>query len=196
MSKSTLIMLGIIAVMFAGLVGLGVHVWHMHQTPAAAPGFQPTVEMKETKPLLRIKKQMTVPLVTIEKKSVEAKIKELPKEITDNPDKEYTATAEIAPNKGKTDVVSVTDMETGETKLIAKQEKQSFFGLPNEFFVGGRYGISTEGKKYTTYGGYSGLRIWVFTLSPYLSGSYLPEADKYKVKNIQGEAMLQGEFRW
>ena len=197
LDKSHSIMAGIIVVLLLAL-GFGASWWyHSRQAPIpSTPGFQPTAEMKETKQITRVKEQMSVPLVTLKKEEVEKAVPNLPKEITGDPDNKYTTTTEVNPNKGKTNVVTYTNIKTGKTKSVAEVENPPFFGLPKEVFVGGRYGISTEGTKSTLYGGYRGLRVWIFTLSPYVSASYLPQAIQYKVKSFQGEAMFQAEASW
>jgi hypothetical protein len=185
--------LGGICIALAIVLAVIVTHWLNSGKAAPAQGFQPTVEMKETKDIPRVKEQMTVPLETLVKKAVEEKVKGLPVSITSNPDARYTATAEIKPNEGKTDVVSVTDMKTGKTELIAHQEAPALFGLPNKKVIGARYGISAEGTVYDLHAQWDVLRIWVFNLGPYVEASYYPTATHDKAR---GRAMLQVEARW
>jgi hypothetical protein len=60
--------------------------------------------------------------------------------------KQITATAEIAPYDGKTDVISVLDTEKGTSEIIAKQVPLSFMGFENkkEFYIEG--GLNTKGN--------------------------------------------------
>jgi len=50
--------------------------------------------------------------------------------------KQITATAEIPPYDGKTNVISVLDTEKGTSEIIAKQEPLSFFGFENKKRIG------------------------------------------------------------
>lgn len=98
--------------------------------------------------------------------------------------KQITATAEIPPYDGKTNVISVLDTSTGASEIIAKQEPLSFFGFENKRELGARVGYSTDGMEMrsTVFGRWSVARVGGVHISIY------GEA------NSRGEGIGQLEF--
>jgi hypothetical protein len=92
-------------------------------------------------------KTVTIPgperIVTIEKIKIVEKLV-LPPSIADDPNKVITGNADIGPSEGGTSVVSVLDVVTGETEIIAKEKPVSLFGFPSNIEAGVRYGLSTQ----------------------------------------------------
>lgn len=106
------------------------------------------VKVPEIRKVEKIKR-VEVPverIVVLEKTAVAEKI-ELPPEVKQEETKQVTATAELPPHEGKTNVVSVVDTRTGETELLAKQEPLPFMDLESRKEIGIRYGFDSAADR-------------------------------------------------
>jgi hypothetical protein len=156
------------------------------------PAFLTTTEyvrVPEIKEVVKVKR-VNVPgpkeIVTIEKPVIVEKLK-LPEDIAQDQNKQITATGEIPPYEGKTNVVAVMDTQAGTSEIIAKQQPLPFIAFKNEKEFGIRAGLDTiEGKRGDLYGRWTFFRIGSVHLALYGEGNTRPE----------GKAMLDISYRW
>ena len=135
-------------------------------------------------------KTVTIPgperIVTIEKIKIVEKLV-LPPSIADDPNKVITGNADIEPSEGGTSVVSVLNVVTGETEIIAKEKPVSLFGFPFNVEAGVRYGLSTQDlQQGNLFARWQFLRIGKLFLGGYGEMTTKPEA----------KAMLEVAFKF
>jgi hypothetical protein len=129
-------------------------------------------------------------IVALDKKTVSKKLK-LPDEIANDEKEQVVATAQTpaTDTTGKTDIVAVTDTDTGKTEIVAKQEPLSFFALENNKAIGLRYGFGSSSK--INYEADAYVRWDVVRLGSVHLGLY------GEVNSLgDGKAMIQAEYRW
>ena len=134
-------------------------------------------------------KRVEVPvekIVTIEKTVVVEKLK-LPDSVSKDPNKQITATAEIEPYEGKTNVIAIIDTKSGESNIMAKQQPLSLFAFENKKEIGARYGTSIKnGIEADVYGRWDFVRVGNLHLGAY------GEATSYG----EAKAMISVGYRW
>jgi hypothetical protein len=125
-------------------------------------------------------------VVTIEKPVIVERLS-LPPEVATDPAQVITGNADIEPSESGTSVVSVLNVDTGETVMIAKEKPQSLFGFPADIESGIRYGLSTRTlQEGDIYARWQFLRVGKVFLGVYGEISTQPEA----------RAMLDLSYRW
>lgn len=151
--------------------------WYHPQTKTVTRTQYQTVEKEKVVEKIRT---VRVPgpkeIVTIEKIKIVEKLV-LPPSIANDPNQVVTGNADVPPSEGGTSVVSVLDISTGETTIVAKEKPLSLFGFPSDVEVGIRYGLSTDtAQQGQVYGRWSFLRVGKLYLGAYADVSTKPEA--------------------
>lgn len=103
--------------------------------------YQTVVQEKEVVKIKRITVPGPVRIVTIEKQVIVEKLGINP---VPGDDSEIIANADIPCSEGGTSIVTLMDMTTGESTIIAKEKPLSLFGFPSNIEAGVRYGLSTD----------------------------------------------------
>lgn len=86
------------------------------------------------------------------------------------PNEEVTATGQIKAHDTKYNALSVLDTQTGDSKILIKEDK-SFFGLPNDRSIYAKVGYSTNSETQVTVGGeYKILRVGNVKFGLYAEG--------------------------
>ena len=127
-------------------------------------------------------------VITIEKQVVVEKLK-LPEQIAKDVNKQVTATGEVAPYEGKTNVVAVIDVKSGESQIVAKQVPMSFFDFESKKEIGVRYGYGSASKvnmEADIYGRWDFVRVGNVHVGVY--GEVNTNGD--------GKAMISAGYRW
>jgi hypothetical protein len=140
MKKSTII------ITIIALLAIIAAVWGWYRPPVTLSKTE-YVKVPEIKTVTKVKR-VRVPvkeIITLEKKEVSAKL-HLSEEITNDDNKQITATAEIPPYEGKTNVIAIFDKQNNTTQIDAKQQQLSFFALENKRAIGLRYGYASIGS--------------------------------------------------
>lgn len=114
--------------------------WYKPQ-PALTPDFARPREIQSATKIPKVDIP-TEKIVAINKKAAAKKLK-LPDEIAADERKQITATAEIPPYDGITDVIAVFDTETAQTEINARRRQRAFLEMMNQGAIGLRYGINT-----------------------------------------------------
>ncbi len=161
--------------------------WYRDQHPAVISRTE-YVKVPEIKTVTKIKRVMVAvkEVVTIEKPVIVEKLK-LPEEIAKDENKQVIATGEVTPYEGKTNVVTVLDTKSGESRVIARQQPLPFIDFENRRELGLRYGPSVKnGMEADIYGRWDFLRI---------AGAHL---GLYAEANSNGDAkaMISVGYRW
>lgn len=140
--------------------------WYRDQHPplASKAAFVEQQPVKEAEKIKTVYIQGPERIQVIEKPIIIERVGGLPADVKENPDRQITATAEIPPHEGKTDVVSTTDIKTGKSEILAKQRPLSFIDFESKPEIGVRLGPTvTEDDHdlygFTVYGRWSFLRI-------------------------------------
>lgn len=188
MQTKTKIIIGVVGV-FAVIALLSMlSAWYKPATTVTQATFEKPPEMKPAKKI----KTAAIPvrqIIALDKKEASEKLK-LPEEIAKDDTKQITATAEIPPYEGKTDIIAIFNTATQATQINAKQQRLSFFALENKKAIGGRLGyvfgdrIGTEGE---VYGRWDFLRVEHAHVGFY--GDFNPQA-------ATGRLMINLEYRW
>lgn len=161
--------------------------WYKPAPTVTQATFSKPPEMKSAKNI----KTSAIPVrqvIALNKKDASEKLK-LSDEVAKDDTKQITATAEIPPYEGKTDVIAIFDTATQETTINAKQQRLSFFALESKLAIGGRLGYvigdrtGTEGE---VYGRWDFLRVTHAHVGLY--GDFNPQA-------ATGRAMISVEWR-
>jgi len=144
---------GVEIALFLVVFGMGASMLWTHLHPPAAPSaqFTPAPPIPQAAEI----KVVTVPgppqIVTVEKQTVVRDLK-LPDEIAKDPDKQVTATAQVANiDGGKTDAVAIMDTKTGRS-IIETKEERPFFAFLSQKEAGIRAGIGIHGPEGGLYG--------------------------------------------
>jgi len=156
--KKTIAILVLILLLVAG----GLFAWYREQN---RPVISKTeyVNVPQVKEVVRIKR-VEIPVkkvVVLDKKEASKKLA-LPEEIKKDPARQITASGEIAPYEGKTDVLAVLNTGSGESSIIAKQRPLPLFDFENKKEIGIRYGFSVKASdnyEGAAYGRWDFLRI-------------------------------------
>lgn len=130
--------------------------------------------MPEEKKFAKIPKK-TIPapkqIVVIEKEAIAQEM-----DTVFEADDQVVSNADIPPSDGGTSVVTVLNMETGQSKTFAKEKPESLFSLRNDLEVGVRYGVSTEnGQEGQIFSRWQFLRVGECKLGVYGEISSDPE---------------------
>lgn len=154
------------------------------------------VEYREVPKIVERVKVVEIPIekiVIIDREDLEKKIPKLAETIKEK--EEVTATGVIPPYKGKTDVASVIDTESGKSKIVAKRRPLSTFQLMSETEIGTRLGISTYGGLATDiYGRWTFLRIKKGYFGIYAEGSGANR--RYMGNEFEAKLMLDFSLRF
>lgn len=143
------------------------------------------------KPVANLQRRRTAvkEVEVYDKKSVSDVLK-LPENISNAPEKEITANAEIPAYKGKTSVISVIDKNTGRSEIVAKQKPLPLFEFLNEKEIGIRYGyqfsLASPSMAGEIYGRYTFARLGNVHIAAYGVIDNKPTA----------KAMIEGSYRW
>lgn len=105
----------------------------------------------------------SAPLQVYDKKKA-AKEMKLPEEIIADP-REVTATALLPPSDGGYTVAAVTDVVTGKTELIKKEEERPLFGFGGKTEIGALVGVTSGGDAVIGYVRQDLLRIGPINLA-------------------------------
>jgi hypothetical protein len=189
MNTKTKIIIGVVIILVLLALIAAIRGWYTGLPKLLTTQWLTAPEIKEAAKIPKAK----VPLkgiVTISKKEVSKKLK-LPDDIAKDDNKQITATAEIPPYEGKTDVAAIMTIVDGEgkTEIIAKQQPLSFFGLENRGALGVRWGYSSRAANKTELDGYGS---WNFLrIGATHTGFYGEVTSTGDIK-----AMVGLEFRW
>lgn len=122
-------------------------------------------------------------IITIDKQTIADKLDIHP--ISDN--EQIISNADIPPSESGTSAVTVLNMDTGESKIIAKEKPLSLFGFPSNVEAGLRYGLATQsGQEGDLFARWQFLRVGKVYLGAYGEMTTKPEA----------KIMLEGSFRF
>ncbi|MCE5212124.1 MAG: hypothetical protein LLG40_11265 [Deltaproteobacteria bacterium] len=187
-------MTGKVKIIIGGVTLLAVVIfamcrWYFPQYSVSLANFAKPKEMQSATKIDR--KEIPVQkIVALDKKTASKKLK-LPEEIATDDRKQITATAEIPPYDGKTDVIAVFNTETRETEINARQRPRSFFELINNGAIGARYGYAIGTEADNNMGGDVYARWDILRTGNVVSGVY-------GELNSSGEckAMITVEYRW
>lgn len=132
--------------------------WY-HETPQLPQKqFAPVAALPQVKNVP--KEEIKPAKVVVYQKAALAKKVALPPEVLNDGAKHVTATADLPPSKGGTEVISVIDEKTGESTIFAKAKPLPLFGFANEKKLGLAYGASTlRGPEARLYGEYTFARV-------------------------------------
>jgi len=98
-------------------------------------------------------------VIVIEKEKLVTK-RELPDWLKNDNNLQVTSIGLVDPYKGKTEILSMIDLNTGENKLLQRRLRLSFIQFLNEKEIGVRYGT-----EFTGFAKYTFLRIGDFYIS-------------------------------
>ena len=146
------------------------------------------VSVPQVKEVVKIKRvEIPIEKVVVLEKEAAAKKLDLPADIKNNPDKQITATAEIPPYEGKTNVLAILNASSGGTTILARQLALPFFDFENKKEIGIRYGASIKNTmEGDLYGRWDFFRVASVHLGLY--GEVNTTGD--------GKAMLQAAYKW
>lgn len=157
------------------------------------------IKVPEIRTVTKIKR-VQVPvkeIEVIEKEKIIEVIKEIPQTIKDDPNKQITATAEIAPYEGQTDVVAVIDTASGKSEILAHQRPLPFFGFENKKELGIRYGVSTSGQVADIFGRWSFLRLGRAHIAAYAEATTRKDSRQTGMTyKPEAKAMAEVSYRW
>ncbi len=179
--------MGILAVVVLAALGIGAALgWY--GKPADIRALPVWNEAQPVKTVTKIK-TVKVPgpkeVITIEKEKIVEKLK-LPDWVKDDVNQQAIATAEIPPYEGKTNAVALLNTQDGSSRIIAKQMPLPFFDVPNEWEIGGGYGIDTHGQQMAQIDArWTFLRLGDIRVAGYIEGNSRPE----------GKAMIKAYIR-
>lgn len=100
-------------------------------------------------------------IVVIEKDRLKT-IRQLPDWVTSNDKMQITAVGLVEPYKGKTEILSIINIDTGKSQLLQKRLSLSFIQFLNEKEIGMRYGTEFVG-----FGRYTFFRAGDFHVAGY-----------------------------
>jgi len=137
MRLATIFQIGVIALAVIGVAHLGIGIYDRWTGPK--PG-APFVAQPQARPTAGVT-EVTLPVqkIIIYQKEEVAKRVPLPPSISDNPDKEITASATVKPSEHTTTVLSVLDKETGKSEIFTRKEPLPFYELSMKGRIGTRY---------------------------------------------------------
>lgn len=172
------------------MAGVMLWNWYHPKEGASSPQWTPAPQIKEVVKIKRVEVPGPEKIITIEKERVVQEIG-LPESISTDPYKQVVATATIPPYKGQTDVVAITDTQSGASEITTKQKPLPLFGFPNEKELGARVGIGTSGEKMMDiYGRWTFFRVGSWHLGIYGEGT---ATDRQETR---GKASLDVSYRW
>ena len=105
---------------------------------------------------------IAVPKVRVYRKAEAVKKLHLPGAVAIDSAKQVTSTAEVAPSKAGSEVVSVLDTTTGVTSMLVKEKPLPFFGVENQKRIGIGYGGGTRGPEAKLFGEWTAVRVGGF----------------------------------
>ena len=157
-----------------------VYNWYKNAPVVSQSEYTPAPEIKKAKEIKH--KQIPAPtqIDVLDKDDAVRELK-INDPVKSDERKQITATAEIPPYDGTTNVISFMDIKTGVSEIIAKQEPLSFFGFPNKKRMYGKIGYSTGCEIQATIGG-----EWLFLRVGNITGGVYAEARGYfgNINNI------------
>ncbi|MGD0229901.1 MAG: hypothetical protein ABSC19_06010 [Syntrophorhabdales bacterium] len=174
------------------VVAMAAHtVYDLRRRPAPVPAAQyaPAPSIPGAEKIKTVMVPGPTKIVTIEKPVIVSSLK-LPDAIAKDPDKQVTATAQVAPYAGKTDAVSVMDTKTGVSEIELKQEKLPFFGFVNQKETGVRAGVGVNGYTGEVYG------RWTFARTGDVYWAAYGAAGTDQRMQAEGKVMLDVGLRW
>lgn len=175
------ITLGVVAVI--ALASMAWNWYHPRVNNITTTEYRTVQEEKVVTKIKRVAVPGPTKIITIEKAAVSTKL-----DVAIPEGKEVIANADIEPSEGGTSVVTVMDMTTGESTVIAKEKPLPLFGFPADVEAMIRYGISTQGvgQQADIAVRYQFLRVGKFKLGAYGELSSQPQA----------KAMLEVAFKF
>jgi hypothetical protein len=145
--------------------------------------YRTVTEQKEVVKIKRVEIPGPVRIITIDKQTIADKLDIHP--LADN--EHIISNADIPPSESGTSAVTVLNMDTGESKIIAKEKPFSLFGFPSNIEAGLRYGLASQsGQEGELFTRWQFLRIGKIYLGAYGEMTTKPEA----------KAMLEVSFRF
>lgn len=118
------------------------------------------IQLAPTKAVESVPKvEVPVKFVKVYNKAAVVKKVTLPQEVKDDSQKEVTAVVDLPPSKGGTEVVSVLDKTSGETRIFAMEKSLSLFAFENDKRIGVGYGIGTNGQEGKVFAEWKFLRV-------------------------------------
>jgi hypothetical protein len=185
----TKIIIGVVIILVLLAIIAAIRGWYTDLPKLLTTQWLTAPEIKKVAGIPKVKVPISA-IVTIDKKKVSQKLK-LPEAVAKDETKQITATAEIPPYEGKTDVAAIMTIVNGEgkTEILAKQQPLSFFGLENRGALGVRWGYSSRAADKTELDGYGS---WNFLrIGATHTGFYGEVTSTGDVK-----AMVGLEYRW
>lgn len=159
-----------IIILFLVLIVAGIFAWYREQSRQVISKTE-FGAVPEAKGAHKIKRTEIQPrkVIVLDKEQASEKLA-LPEDIKRDPARQITASGEIAPYEGKTDVLAVLNTGSGESSIIAKQRPLPFVDFESKKEIGIRYGYST--KATTNYEGAVYGRWDVLRIGPVHLGVY------------------------
>lgn len=169
-------------------IASSIYFWHKGNTTNVVSKTE-FLTGKEIPKVSKVKEQpVKIEKIMVKDKAEVAKIlPALPETVVKDPNKQVTATTTIQPTENKTSVVSITDIQTGDTELLVKEEKASFFALENKKELGIRAGINSSGLIQSDIFG-----RWQVVRTGNLHWGIYGEVNS----RGEGKAMLEATYRW
>ncbi len=168
--------------------------------PAPAAQYAPAPPIPAVKEVHYVSVPGPVQIVTQEKAVIVHDLK-LPDAIAKDPDKQVTATAQVAAGDGnKIDAVSMIDTKTGTSQIDTKEERP-FWAFLNEREIGLRGGMGLRGLEGAAYARWTFLRtgnvhyaVYGEATSPPFAGA--PVVSAATATQGDGKVMIDVSYRW
>lgn len=139
--------------------------WYLpdEKLPTKTPIALPAVSSVNSVP----KVEVPVPKLKVYKKPDIGKKVALPLAVITDDNKQVTAVVDVPPSRGGTEVISVTDIETGDTVIHAREKELPLLAFETMKRIGVGYGVGTSGMEAKAFGEFTFARIGAFYLSAY-----------------------------
>ena len=162
------IIFGLLFIVGALVGASALHSWFSDKPTVSQREYIPAKEIKKAEKIKHKKITVKSQIDVLDKDEAIEKLK-INDPVKSDKNKEITATAEIQPYDGKTNVISVLDTSAGTSEIIAKQVPLSLVGFENKKELGVRVGYSTDEfeMRSTVYGRWQFLRVGNFHMGVY-----------------------------
>jgi hypothetical protein len=131
---------------FVAVIALSAMVYNWYsgrfKPPVSQSQYVVTPEIKKAVKIDHEKILLTTTIDVLKKQQAIEKLN-INDPVKSDDSKQITATAEIQPYDGKTNVLSILDTKMGTTEIVAKQVPMSFFGFENKKRIGMRGGFAS-----------------------------------------------------
>ncbi len=163
--------------------------WYKPEPKVPQEGFNTAPPIVGTAVSKKTAKVATGTVKVIPKDVIKDAVEPLPEEV-EKDNIEVLDTAEVPPSENGSKVLSLIDTNTGETKLVVKENKQSLFGFEDKKRIGVGYGYSSEGTTARVNGEWTFLRVGSFHLG------VLAEIAATTAKAPEAKALGIVDYRW